>query len=62
MLCIWKKTCIQYTSDKRRQKKAEQLENIVELLENKGFTGFTAEEKNNLLYMLGKVEENMRKI
>ncbi len=67
---IYKDSC--YVSGKKRaysihlteegKEKAEQLENIVELLENKGFTGFTTEEKNKLLDMLGKVEENMRKI
>lgn len=67
---IYKDSC--YVSGKKRaysihlteegKEKAEQLENIIELLESKGFTGFTTEEKNNLLDMLGKVEENMRKI
>ncbi|MCI9079528.1 MAG: MarR family transcriptional regulator [Lachnospiraceae bacterium] len=66
---IYKDPC--YVSGKKRaysihlteegQEKAEQLENIVESLENKGFMGFTTKEKQNLLDMLGRIEKNMRK-
>lgn len=66
---IYKESC--YVSGKKRaysihltnkgKKKADKLEYIVESLEDKGFTGFTNEEKTILLDMLGRIEENMRK-
>lgn len=65
---ICKKQC--YVSGKKRaykiyltkegKEKADKLEYVVESLENKGFEGFTEEEKCTLLNMLGRVEENMR--
>lgn len=66
---IYKDSC--YVSGKKRaysihltnegKKKADKLEYIIESLEDKGFTGFTKEEKTTLLDMLGRIEENMRK-
>lgn len=65
---IYKEIC--YVSGKKRaykiyltrkgKEKADELENVVETLENKGFKGFSEEEKKSLLIMLGRVEENMR--
>lgn len=40
---------------------AEQLEQIVENLEEQGFTGFSIEEREQLLEMLDRVENNMKK-
>lgn len=66
---IYKETC--YVSGRKRafriwlteegKKKAEQLEDVVEELERKGFAGFSEEERITLLEMLCRVEENMRR-
>lgn len=39
---------------------ADRLEQVVEGLEDKGFSDFSEEERENLLYLLGRVEKNMR--
>lgn len=39
---------------------ADQLEQIVESLEEKGFTGFSDDEREQLLEMLGRIEDNMK--
>lgn len=65
---IYKETC--YVSGKKRaykvcltekgKEKAEQLEHIIEKLENKGFEGFTEEEKQTILKLLKRIEKNMQ--
>ena len=45
---------------KEGKEKADQLEDVIESLENKGFEGFTQSERNIMLDMLGRIEENMR--
>ena len=45
---------------KKGKEKADKLEYVIESLENKGFEGFSQNEKNTLLDMLGRIEENMR--
>ncbi len=66
---IYKEVC--YVSGKKRaykihltekgKEKAEQLEYIIDKLEDKGFEGFTEEEKYILLNLLSRIEENMHK-
>lgn len=66
---IYKEMC--YVSGKKRaykihltekgKEKAGQLEYVIEELENKGFEGFTEEEKHDILSLLGRIEENMHK-
>lgn len=48
-----------YLTDKGEEV-AEQLEQLVADLEKKGFSGFSEEEKINLLNMLERVEYNMK--
>lgn len=65
---IYKKTC--YVSGRKRAYKvyltakgketATQLEYTIEKLENKGFKGFTEEEKQAVLKLLGRIETNMQ--
>ena len=65
---ICKEQC--YVSGKKRaykihltkegKEKADQMEDVIESLENKGFEGFTQSERNIMLDMLGRIEENMR--
>lgn len=66
---IYRESC--YVSGKKRaykvfmtengREKAEYLESQVEILEEKGFAGFSKDERNCLLQLLTRVEENMRK-
>lgn len=64
---IYKESC--YVSGRKRAnkiyltekgwEKAEELEGVVEELEERGFAGFSEEEKQTLLELLTRVEENM---
>lgn len=64
---IYKESC--YISGKKHAyriylteagwKKADELERVVENLENQGFLGFSEEERQHLLELLTRVEENM---
>jgi DNA-binding MarR family transcriptional regulator len=42
-------------------KKADEIEEVVENMEEKSFSGMTEEEKKQLLNLLGKVAENLNK-